>query len=168
MKRILIAEDDQFLANAYRVKLTKAGFEVQITRDGGEALAALQTFTPDIILLDLIMPGKDGFTTLQELKANPKLRDIPVIVASNLGQKEDIEKSTKLGAADFILKSDLSLEGVIAKINAQLPGAAPSSSPATATTSAPSTVPVASSVPPTPTPAPPTAVPPSDPAEKTE
>lgn len=117
MKKILVAEDDQFLANAYRVKLTKAGFEVQMARDGQEALTALQTFTPDLILLDLIMPVKDGFTTLQELKANPAWQQIPVIVASNLGQTEDMEKSRQLGAADFVIKSDLSLDSVIEKIN---------------------------------------------------
>lgn len=117
MKKILVAEDDKFLSSAYRVKLTKAGFEVQMAFDGNEALTALQNFTPDIILLDLIMPSKDGFTVLAEIKANEAWKNIPVIVASNLGQKEDIEKSRQLGAIDFIVKSDLSLEGVIEKIN---------------------------------------------------
>lgn len=120
MKKILIAEDDQFLGSAYRVKMTKAGFEVQIARDGQEALDALQTFTPDLILLDLIMPVKDGFSTLQDIKANPAWQSIPVIVASNLGQKEDMEKSKQLGATDFIIKSDLSLEEIIEKINTVL------------------------------------------------
>ena len=124
MKKILVAEDDQFLGSAYRVKLTKAGFEVQIARDGQEALTALQTFTPDLILLDLIMPVKDGFTTLQEIKANPAWQAIPVIVASNLGQKEDVEKSKQLGAVDFVIKSDLSLEGIIEKINTTLSNSA--------------------------------------------
>ncbi len=127
MKKVLIAEDDKFLSSAYRVKLTKAGFEVQMASDGNEAIAALQTFTPDIILLDLIMPVKDGFTVLAEIKANDSLKNIPVIVASNLGQKEDIEKSRQLGAVDFVVKSDLSLEGVIEKINKILEPA-PSSS----------------------------------------
>lgn len=117
MKKILVAEDDKFLASAYRVKLAKAGFEVQIVSDGSEALEALKTFTPDIILLDLIMPGKDGFATLQELKINSDWKKIPVLVASNLGQKEDIDKATQLGAVGFIIKSDFSLESIIDKIN---------------------------------------------------
>lgn len=118
MKKVLVAEDDQFLASAYRVKLTKAGFEVKIARDGQEAITALQeNFTPDVILLDLIMPVKDGFSTLQEIKANPAWATIPVIVASNLGQKEDMEKSRQFGANDFIVKSDLSLDSVVEKIN---------------------------------------------------
>lgn len=117
MKKILIAEDDKFLASAYRVKLTKAGFEVKIASDGNEALEILKTFTPDLILLDLMMPIKDGFATLQDLKANDLWKNIPVIVASNLGQKEDMDKSRLLGATDFIVKSDLSLDALIEKIN---------------------------------------------------
>ncbi|HSW96884.1 MAG TPA: response regulator [Candidatus Saccharimonadales bacterium] len=117
MKKILVAEDDKFLSSAYRVKLTKAGFEVQIASDGNEALNLLKTFTPDLILLDLMMPIKDGFATLQEIKANPIWQHIPVIVASNLGQKEDTEKTMKLGAKDFVIKSDLSLDELIKKIN---------------------------------------------------
>lgn len=116
-KKILIAEDDKFLGNAYRVKLTKAGFEVQLARDGQEVLTTLATFIPDVLLLDLMMPVKDGFTTLEEIKANPNLKSIPVIVASNLGQKEDFERALKLGAADFVVKSDLSLDTIIDKIN---------------------------------------------------
>lgn len=122
MRKILVIEDDKFLGSAYRVKLAKAGFEVKLATDGNEGLAALQTFLPDLILLDLIMPVKDGFAVLAELKANPQWKNIPVIVASNLGQKEDVDKSKQLGAADFIVKSDLSLENVINKINAILEG----------------------------------------------
>lgn len=117
MNKILVAEDDNFLANAYRVKLTKEGFEVKIARDGDEAIAALQDFLPDLIILDLVMPGKDGFTTLSELKANNKWAPIPVLIASNLGQKEDIEKGLKLGAVDFIIKSNLSMNELVNKIN---------------------------------------------------
>lgn len=117
MKKILVVEDDKFLANAYRVKLTKAGFETKITTDGDEALASLATFSPDLILLDIVMPKKDGFLTLQELKNKDSWKSIPVILASNLGQKEDIEKGKALGADDFVIKSDLSLNQLIEKIN---------------------------------------------------
>jgi len=117
MTKILIAEDDKFLANAYRVKLTKAGFEVKIASDGEEALEILKTFTPALILLDLVMPKKDGFTTLEEIKASDQYKNIPVLVASNLGQQEDIDKGLKLGAKDYVIKSDMSLEDLITKIN---------------------------------------------------
>lgn len=118
MKKILIAEDDTYISNAYRVKLTKEGFEVKLAFDGQEAMNILESFRPDIIMLDLVMPKKDGFATLAEIKQNPKLKSIPVIIASNLGQKEDIDKAMKLGANDFIVKSDLSLKDIIAKISA--------------------------------------------------
>jgi CheY-like chemotaxis protein len=114
--KILVAEDDKFLGSAYRAKLTKSGFEVQIVTDGEEALAALKTFQPDIILLDLVMPKKDGFATLQELKASEDYKKIPVIVASNLGQKEDLDKAKAMGAVDYVIKSDLSLDALIGKI----------------------------------------------------
>lgn len=117
MKKILVVEDDIFLLNAYRVKLTKGGFEIKTATDGNEALAALKDFVPDLILLDLVMPGKDGFAVLEELKVSPKWTKIPVIIASNLGQKEDIEKGLKMGAADYIIKSDISLSDLTGKIN---------------------------------------------------
>lgn len=116
MKKILIAEDDRFLATAYKIKLTKAGYEVRIAVDGVEALKALAEYVPDLIILDLIMPVKDGFAVLEELKKNDAWKKIPVIVASNLGQKEDMEKATNMGASDFVVKSDLSLENLITKI----------------------------------------------------
>ncbi len=114
--KILVAEDDKFLSNAYRVKFTKAGFEVKVTSDGEELLSTLPEFEPNIILLDLVMPKKDGFATLQEIKKLDKYKNIPVIVASNLGQKEDLDKAKALGANDYIVKSDMSLENLVAKI----------------------------------------------------
>ena len=118
MKKILIAEDDKFLANAYRVKLEKSGFELRLASDGEEVLDILRDFTPDLILLDLVMPKKDGFTVLAEIRADPKWQQTPVLVASNLGQKEDLERATKLGATDYIIKSDLSMASLVEKINA--------------------------------------------------
>ena len=73
MKKILVVEDDQFLSNAYKLKLTKSGFETVIASDGNEALEVLKEFTPDIILIDLIMPNLDGFGTLTALNADPNL-----------------------------------------------------------------------------------------------
>lgn len=114
--KVLIAEDDQFLANAYRVKLSKAGFKVLITADGEEAIKALAEFKPDVILLDLIMPNKDGFATLEEIKSSSQYKQIPVIVASNLGQKEDVDRVKKLGANDYVVKSNMKLDDLVTKI----------------------------------------------------
>ncbi|SRR5258708_22156409 len=117
MKKVLVAEDDKFLANAYRIKLAKAGFEIKLATDGQEVIEALKTYTPDIMLLDLVMPIRDGFSALEEIKANEQWKHIPVIVASNLGQKEDTERAQKLGAADVVVKSDLSLDELVEKVN---------------------------------------------------
>ena len=119
-KKIVVAEDDQFLSNAYRVKLTKEGFEVKMVGDGQELMNLLKTYRPDIIILDLLMPVKDGFEAIKEIKASPSLKNIPVIIASNLGQKNDIDQGKALGASDYIIKSDLSLEDLVAKIKSLL------------------------------------------------
>ncbi|HSE61380.1 MAG TPA: response regulator [Candidatus Saccharimonadales bacterium] len=115
MGKVLVIEDDKFLASAYRAKLTKSGFEVQLAGDGEEGIQMLGSFTPDIILLDLVMPRKDGFATLPEIRKI--LKDVPVIVTSNLGQKEDLDKAMALGATDYLIKSDLSMVALINKIN---------------------------------------------------
>lgn len=120
MKKILVAEDDSFLIQIYKIKLPKAGFEVQLARDGGEVFNILKTFTPDLFLLDLIMPQKDGFEVLKELKASDKWKHIPVIITSNLGQTEDMEKTKKLGAIDYIIKSDTPIQVIIDKIKTHL------------------------------------------------
>lgn len=117
MKKILIAEDDKFLASAYKLKLTKVGFEIQIASDGNEAIEILKSFKPDLILLDLVMPVKDGFVTLEEIRDMNEFKLTPILVASNLGQKEDVDRATKLGANDFVVKSDMSLDDLIKKIN---------------------------------------------------
>lgn len=116
MAKILVAEDDKFLSSAYRVKLTKAGYEVMTVLDGQQALEALKTFKADLIILDLMMPVKDGFAVLSDLDKDPELKKIPVIIASNLGQKEDIDRGMALGAKGYVVKSDLSLDDLIRKI----------------------------------------------------
>jgi len=116
MKRILIAEDDKFIASAYKLKLTKMGFEVEVVADGQEAVDFLSKSLPDLILLDLVMPNKDGFATLQEIKANDKWKNIPVIVASNLGQKEDVDRAAALGAAGYIVKTTVTISELVEKV----------------------------------------------------
>lgn len=116
MTKILVAEDDKFLIKVYEAKFSKAGFEAKITQDGEEALEVLKSFVPDIILLDLMMPKKDGFQVLKELKSDPKLKSIPVIVTSNLSQPEDKKKAIELGAKDYIVKSDTPIQEIIEKL----------------------------------------------------
>ena len=120
MKKVLVVEDDVYLSGAYKLKLTKLGFEVMTAGDGEEALAMLRDFQPDLILLDLIMPRKDGFETLEALKRNPVWRDIPVLVATNLSQKEDIDRAISLGADDYIVKTDTSMDDFMLKVKSVL------------------------------------------------
>lgn len=112
MTHILIAEDDQFLANAYRVKFEKEQFQVTIAFNGEEALAAIAKDQPDLIILDLIMPVKDGFTTISEIKANPAWKNIPIIVTSNLSQESDYQKAKELGATEYFVKSNTPLSEI--------------------------------------------------------
>lgn len=121
MKKLLIAEDDIFLANAYKAKLSKTGFEIGLATDGEEMLAMIDSFNPDAILLDLMMPKMDGFSLLEKLRGMSQYKTIPIIVASNLGQKEDIDRAMSMGASGYIVKSNLSLSDLVDKINTFLP-----------------------------------------------
>ena len=94
---VLLVEDDAFFQKFYAAKIKDSGFEVDIANNGVEALEKLKSLKPDLILLDLIMPEKDGFEVLQALSASPSYKDIPVLVFSTLGQEEDVKKSERLG-----------------------------------------------------------------------
>lgn len=120
MPYILVAEDDKFLANAYRVKLQKEGFEVSIASNGNEVLDSLSKKIPDLIVLDLVMPIMDGFDTLEAIKKNDKFKKIKIIIASNLNQKEDIDRGLALGADNYIVKSDISIDDLVKKIRSML------------------------------------------------
>ncbi len=104
------------MANAYRLKLEKEGFEIEIVANGQELLAKIPEFKPGIILLDLLMPIMDGFEALEALKADKNTKNIPVLIMSNLGQQSDIDKGKELGADDYIIKSNISLKEVIERI----------------------------------------------------
>lgn len=116
MKKVLVVEDDQFLANAYKLKLSKSGYEASVASDGAEALELMKKDKPDIILLDLIMPNMDGFSCLEAMKADGDLKTIPVVIASNLDQTEDIERAKSMGAVDFIIKSNVSIAEIVDKV----------------------------------------------------
>lgn len=116
MPHVLIVEDDQFLSSAYKLKFEKEDIQTTLASDGQEALEKLQQFTPDLILLDLVMPIKDGFALLSDLKDSEKFRNIPVIIASNLGQEQEVQRGLSMGANDYIVKSNTSLEDIISKV----------------------------------------------------
>jgi DNA-binding response OmpR family regulator len=110
---VLVAEDDEFMLKVHKKKMDMEGFEVLLARNGQEALDMARKKTPDIILLDLIMPVKDGFETLKELKGDPELKKIKVVVLSNLGQEEDKIWAADMGAADYFVKANVSFQEII-------------------------------------------------------
>lgn len=119
--KILLIEDELYLLKIYGNKLRRNDFDVSIATTGDEGLHKVMTDKPDLILLDLILPGgKDGFQVLEEIKKNPSTRKIPIIILSNLGQKSDIERGVALGAADYLVKADVSLPNVVEKIKKYL------------------------------------------------
>lgn len=103
--KILLVEDDSFLASVYATKFELEGFSVFHSPDGEAGLAEAEKIVPDIILLDILMPKMDGFEMLHRLKMDPKLIHIPVIMLTNLGQKEDVERCLKEGAVDYLIKA---------------------------------------------------------------
>jgi len=117
MSKILTIEDDKFLRELIKRKLQEVGFEATSASNGEEGLALVKEEKPDLILLDLIMPDMDGFMTLKELQKDHLLASIPVIILSNLGQQDDIDKAKQLGAVDFLVKVHFTPNEIIDKIN---------------------------------------------------
>jgi CheY-like chemotaxis protein len=117
---VLVVEDDTFLSSVHKNKLAKEGFEVVITGNGREALQFAKERRPDIILLDLIMPVMDGFETLKALKADPALREVTVIILSNLSQEEDKQKFLDMGAVEYVVKANVSFSQVVEKVRQYL------------------------------------------------
>lgn len=113
---ILVVEDDKFLRELLVRKLSGEGYDVKNAIDADAAYLALSERIPQIILLDLILPGVDGFEILAHIKADPKTKDIPVVILSNLGQKDDIEKAIALGAKDFMVKANFTLDEIVIKV----------------------------------------------------
>jgi CheY-like chemotaxis protein len=120
MGKILIVEDDKVIQNMYKIKFTNAGHEVKTASNGEEGLSLMRSFSPDIVFMDLMMPVMDGFTALTTAKADSQIKDIPVIILTNLSQSEDAEKTTKMGAVDFLVKSNLTPTQVLEKANQYL------------------------------------------------
>lgn len=113
---ILIVEDDKFLRDLISQKLSKEGYNIDQAVDGEEGVKKTKEIKPAIVLLDLILPGIDGFEVLTKLKEDPETKNIPVIILSNLGQREDVERGLKLGAADYLVKAHFTPGEIIEKM----------------------------------------------------
>lgn len=114
--KILIVEDDRYISKMYQLKLSLEGYEVQVAENGREGVDKVKEMMPDVILLDILMPELDGFEVLKIVKSDAATKSIPVLIMSNLGQEDHIEKGMKMGAAGYIVKSQYTPSKVVEKI----------------------------------------------------
>jgi DNA-binding response OmpR family regulator len=118
--KILIVEDDNFLIKAYQIKFEREGFNVFIAMDGDEGLKVVNKEKPALIVLDLMLPKMNGFEFLKKIKSDESTKNIPVIALSNLGQRADQEKALSLGAVEYFIKTEHTLEEIVEKISKYL------------------------------------------------
>ena len=119
-KKILLIEDEEIMLNLLQRKLTQENYEVLIARDGQEGLEVMEKELPDLVLLDIIMPEKGGFEVMEEMGKIPKLKNIPVIIVSNSGQPVELDRARKLGAKDWLIKTEFDPQEVIDKVVKQI------------------------------------------------
>lgn len=118
--KILMIEEDRFLRKIYRDKLSRLDFEFLEATNGEEGLNKVIYEKPDLVILDLMLPKKNGFDVLIDIKNNKNTQKIPVIILSNLGQESDIKRGLDLGAANYLVKTDVSLSEVVEKVREQI------------------------------------------------
>ena len=118
---ILLVEDDSFISGMYQTKMKNAGYQVEVVADGELAWNRLQQDPlPDMLLLDIILPKKDGFEILEDLRKDDRTKNLPVILLTNLGQKPDVERGIKLGADDYIIKAHFTPSEVMERVEKAL------------------------------------------------
>jgi DNA-binding response OmpR family regulator len=115
-KAVLVVEDDVFLAQLLTNRLERAGLNVVRAGDGEEALRVLKSTKPDLILLDIILPKKSGFEVMEEIQKDPMLKSAPIVIISNLGQDEDVARGKQLGAIEYYVKAQTSIDDLVGKI----------------------------------------------------
>ena len=114
--KVLLVDDDPFLSNLLKVRLQKENVDVILAKDGEEALNRIETEKPGLVLLDLILPKKSGFEVLEKTSVDPQLKDMPVIIISNLGQTSDIQRGKELGAVEYYVKAKISIDDLVGKV----------------------------------------------------
>jgi DNA-binding response OmpR family regulator len=116
MKSILLIEDDPFLIDVYTTKLKEVGFGIEVAMNGKEGLKKMRMKKPDLVLLDVVLPTINGWEILEEIKKDENLKDLKVIIISNLTQKEDVKKGLRLGAAKYLIKAHYTPSEVVKEI----------------------------------------------------
>ena len=120
VKKILIVEDEEVLMSLLQKKLTQEGYKIIIARDGEEGLEKMKETLPDLILLDILMPKKDGLEVMEEMQKDKQLKNIPVIIVSNSGQPVEIDRACQLGVKDWLVKTEFDLQEVVDKVKKQI------------------------------------------------
>ncbi len=115
-KNILIVEDDSSMRDLLEEAFVHARFNVYISKDGEDAIDKIARYMPDVVLLDIILPKKDGFEVLKQIRENPSLKSIPVILLTNLERSEDVERALSFGATTYLVKSNYALREIVEKV----------------------------------------------------
>ena len=119
-KKILMIEDEEIMIDLLQRKIAQEGYEISVARNGEEGLAAMKEKKPDLVLLDIIMPKMGGFEVMEKMQKDKDLKKIPVIVISNSGQPVEIDRAQKMGAEDWLIKTQFDPKEVIEKIKKQI------------------------------------------------
>jgi len=119
-KKILLVEDEEIMIGLLQRKLTQEGYEISVARDGEEGLKTMKEIKPDLILLDIIMPKMGGLEVMEEMAKDEGIKDIPVIVISNSGQPVELDRAQKLGAKDWLIKTEFDPQEVVDKVVKQI------------------------------------------------
>lgn len=123
MAKLLLVEDDPLMVRMYQRKLINDGYEVEVAVNGEEGLVKIRSFSPDMVLLDVMMPKVNGLQVLERVKSDPSISKIPIIILTNLGgSQEDIERGLELGAVAYLVKSAYRPDEVVAKVKEVLAG----------------------------------------------
>jgi len=119
-KKILLLEDEELMIDLLERKLTQEGYEVSVAKNGIEGLEKMRKAKPDVVLLDIVMPRMGGFEVMEEMVKNEELKKIPVIVISNSGQPVELDRAKRLGAKDWLIKTEFDPQEVLEKVIAQI------------------------------------------------
>lgn len=119
-KKILLVEDEEIMIGLLQRKLTQEGYEVLVARDGEEGLEVMKKTKLDLILLDIIMPRMGGFEVMEEMNKDKELKKVPIIIISNSGQPVELDRAQKLGAKDWLIKTEFDPKEVLDKVVKQI------------------------------------------------
>jgi DNA-binding response OmpR family regulator len=106
MKNIILVEDDPFLLDIYITKFKEAGFNIEVIKEGQKVLETLKKKLPDLLILDIVLPDVDGLEVLKEIRSQDAFKNLPIIILSNLGQKQEVKKGLEMGATKYFIKAN--------------------------------------------------------------